>query len=49
MVSEIYYKIKHILEVHIKDINLIKEGQSKTKIKDVLSRKGNPPTLLGGM
>ena len=50
MVSEILYRVKHILEAHVKDINLIREGQSKSKIKDILShRKGNPPTLLVGM
>ena len=50
MVSEMLCKIKHILETHVKDINLIREGQSKSKIKDILChRKGNPPTLLVGI
>lgn len=50
MLPKIFCKIKHILEAHVKDINFIREGQSKSKIKDILShRKGNLSILLVGM
>lgn len=50
MVPKIFCKIKHILEAHVKDINFIRERQSTSKIKDIMShRKGNLSILLVGM